>query len=196
MRTEPRRFNISDLVREFNEGKITLPLMQRDFVWRPRKARALFESLCMGYPIGSFYLWKSVKPQLTKQGHRPGSLLLLDGQQRLTSLIRGIAPEGGADQAYRAYLDLINDSIVMGEETVTVKKRIAANDPTLIALSEIISIKEQSEVERLKVVQNILQGLRDENIIRKEHAGRAMNYQARVAAKSKLFERTVPCEEV
>jgi len=180
----------------FDEGEITLPLMQRDFVWRPRKARALFESLCRGYPIGSFYLWKSGKTQLTKQVDQRGSLLLLDGQQRLTSLIKGIASEGAVDEAYRAYLDLINNSILMGEESLTVKNRIAEHDARLIPLSEIISIKKQNDVDRLKVVQGILQGLRDEGIIRKEHAERAMTYQARMEAISKLFERGVPCEEV
>ena len=197
MRTEHRPLHLNDLVREFDDGEITLPLMQRDFVWKPKKARALFESLCKGYPIGSFYLWKSVKAQYTKQeDRRTGYLLLLDGQQRLTSLIKGVAPEGTVDQAYRAYLDLVSDLIVMGQESVTVRNRIAQGDPGLIALSEIISIKKQSDVDRLKVVQGILQGLRDAGIIRKETAERAMKYQARLESTSKLFERSVPCEEV
>jgi hypothetical protein len=197
MRTAHRPLSLRDLVREFDEGTISLPLMQRDFVWKPRKARALFESLCKGYPIGSFYLWKSGKPQLTKnENRRTGDILLLDGQQRLTSLIKGISPEGTVDQAYRAFIDIINGSVVMAEEGATVRKRIARQDPTLVALSDIISIKQQADVERLKVVQGIMRGLRDEGKIKKEHSDRAMEYQARLEAISKLFERDAPCEEV
>jgi uncharacterized protein with ParB-like and HNH nuclease domain len=56
MRTEHRPLLLNDLVRDFDDGVISLPLMQRDFVWRPKKARALFDSLSRGFPIGSFYL--------------------------------------------------------------------------------------------------------------------------------------------
>lgn len=142
MRTVHRPLDLADLVRDFDDGRITLPLMQRDFVWRPQKARALFESLARGYPIGSFYLWISEKPQLTKrEDQSTGRTLLLDGQQRLTSLMKGIAPEGTSDQAYRAYFDIINGTFAMGDESRTVTKRISANDPTLIPLSELFLLR-------------------------------------------------------
>ena len=197
MRTVHRPLDLADLVRDFDDGKITLPLMQRDFVWRPKKARALFESLARGFPIGSFYLWTSEKPQLTKrEDQSTGRTLLLDGQQRLTSLMKGIAPEGTSDQAYRAYLDIVNDTFVMGDESRTVTKRISANDATLIPLSELISVKTQREVDRLKNVEVILRGLQDAGIIRKENSETAIKYKARLGEISKLFARPAPCEDV
>lgn len=65
-------------------GQLTLPSFQRGYVWNRRDVRELMRSLYHEYPIGSFLVWN------TSSG-----TLLLDGQQRLTSLygiVRGKAP--------------------------------------------------------------------------------------------------------
>nr|HMQ21846.1 DUF262 domain-containing protein [Planctomycetota bacterium] len=75
------------------------PEMQRRYVWRSTRVRDLLDSLYRGYPSGAILLWETDEavPQqdfaITQQANPYQSTrLLLDGQQRLTSLsavIRG-----------------------------------------------------------------------------------------------------------
>lgn len=84
---------ISTLVGMFRRGDLQLPSIQRKFVWEATKVRDLLDSLYRGYPSGSILMWNtddevatkesSIQQQLTPLSSR---LLLLDGQQRLTSL--------------------------------------------------------------------------------------------------------------
>ncbi len=80
-------------------GELRLPEMQRRYVWRSTRVRDLLDSLYRGYPSGAILLWETDE-DVPEQGfgvdqqHNPyqSSRLLLDGQQRLTSLaavIRG-----------------------------------------------------------------------------------------------------------
>lgn len=75
------------------QGKLRLPEMQRRYVWRSTRVRDLLDSLYRGYPSGAILLWETDEMVATRafdveQGINPYStkLLLLDGQQRLTSL--------------------------------------------------------------------------------------------------------------
>lgn len=77
-------------------GELRLPEMQREYVWTAAKVRDLFDSLYRGYPSGVILVWEPSEEedsalhtrdfavQASNRGRR--SLLLLDGQQRLTSL--------------------------------------------------------------------------------------------------------------
>lgn len=88
-----------------------LPSIQREFIWKPEQVEALFDSILRGYPIGSFLFWVLKDEsrdkwqcykflQAVKHGgtrNDPASLdtvrdpvLILDGQQRLTSLLVGL----------------------------------------------------------------------------------------------------------
>ena len=82
-----------DLVDMIEQGKLRLPEMQRRYVWRSTRVRDLLDSLYRGYPSGAILLWETDEVVATRefdvgQGVSPYStkLLLLDGQQRLTSL--------------------------------------------------------------------------------------------------------------
>ena len=44
---------VADLVQRFDTGGIRLPLMQRDYVWKPKKVVRLLDSLYKGWPIKS-----------------------------------------------------------------------------------------------------------------------------------------------
>ncbi len=80
-------------------GELRLPEMQRQYVWRAPRVRDLMDSLYRGYPSGAILLWESsddvpLQDMAVRQAVSPYSStrLLLDGQQRLTSLsavIRG-----------------------------------------------------------------------------------------------------------
>jgi len=90
---------VQELVSDIQRGTIKKPEMQREYVWRATRVRDLLDSLYRGYPSGTILLWQTsqdvptsnfaVKTETANLGN---SLLLLDGQQRLTSLssvIRG-----------------------------------------------------------------------------------------------------------
>lgn len=85
--------NVRDLVGMIERGELRLPEMQRRYVWRAARVRDLFDSLYRGYPSGSVLVWETDQPQPARdlpvdQQSNPfsGHKLLLDGQQRLTSL--------------------------------------------------------------------------------------------------------------
>ena len=98
--TEKTEKTVEELVSMIEREELGLPEMQRPYVWRSTRVRDLLDSLYRGYPSGTILLWESDKkvPQrktaLEQEAGPVGSnrLLLLDGQQRLTSLaavIRG-----------------------------------------------------------------------------------------------------------
>ncbi|AVZ80164.1 hypothetical protein C3497_12570 [Zoogloeaceae bacteirum Par-f-2] len=88
-----------ELVGMIERGELRLPEMQRRYVWRAPRVRDLLDSLYRGYPSGAILLWETdeAPPLLdfavSQQANPYQSIkLLLDGQQRLTSLsavIRG-----------------------------------------------------------------------------------------------------------
>lgn len=90
---------VEKLVGMIERGELRLPEMQRQYVWRSTRVRDLFDSLYRGYPSGAILLWETdeavpLQEFALAQQHNPyqSTRLLLDGQQRLTSLaavIRG-----------------------------------------------------------------------------------------------------------
>ena len=91
-------YSLNKLMDDIEMGEIGLPDLQRPFVWPNAKVRDLFDSMFRGYPVGYFLFWenkidKSVKNIGTNQHQKFPSLLIVDGQQRLTSLyavIKGV----------------------------------------------------------------------------------------------------------
>jgi hypothetical protein len=84
-------YNIASLVSNIDLGVIGLPDIQRPFVWKNAKVRDLFDSMYRGYPVGYLLFWKNAStddtnPIGTGQKQKIPSLLIVDGQQRLTSL--------------------------------------------------------------------------------------------------------------
>ncbi|QLH23647.1 DUF262 domain-containing protein [Streptomyces sp. Rer75] len=90
---------ISQILDKVDSGDIALPEFQRGYVWTRDQVRGLFQSLYRGYPIGGFLTWSTKAEQADARGSGPGKdgtvQLLLDGQQRLTTLYgitRGVPP--------------------------------------------------------------------------------------------------------
>lgn len=86
------------LIEDIKHGNIALPDIQRPFVWSNSKVRDLLDSMYRGYPIGTLMLWETGVEVGTKQvgGGESGKvakLLIVDGQQRLTSLFAVITGE-------------------------------------------------------------------------------------------------------
>lgn len=84
---------IATLVDMYKRGELRLPEIQRHYVWRATRVRDLLDSLYRGYPSGSILMWETDEPIPTRDfaiaqdsNAFAGRKLLLDGQQRLTSL--------------------------------------------------------------------------------------------------------------
>jgi uncharacterized protein with ParB-like and HNH nuclease domain len=84
---------VEELVSKIERGELRLPEMQRRYVWRSSRVRDLLDSLYRSYPSGAILIWETdeVVPQQSfavEQQSNPyaKTQLLLDGQQRLTSL--------------------------------------------------------------------------------------------------------------
>ena len=85
------KYNLQGLINNIDMGTIGLPDIQRPFVWPDTKVRQLFDSLYKGYPVGYLLFWENaningIKSIGTEKKQRAAQLLIVDGQQRLTSL--------------------------------------------------------------------------------------------------------------
>lgn len=89
-----------DLLRSIREGKTQLPDFQRGWVWDDDHIKSLLASISLSYPIGAVVMLQAggvdirFKPRLVegvepKDGVQP-ERLILDGQQRLTSLYQAL----------------------------------------------------------------------------------------------------------
>lgn len=103
---------IRDLITEKIGRNTFLPAIQREYVWSPYQVEKLFDSLMCGYPISSFLFWR-IREEKKKDwisyefirdfnaeaphnsetnldGVNQDIFLVLDGQQRITSLNIGL----------------------------------------------------------------------------------------------------------
>ena len=92
-------YDLSGLLHYIEIGDIGLPDIQRPFVWSNAKVRDLFDSMYRGFPVGYLLFWENANSAHLKHIGVDGkqrtipSRLIVDGQQRLTSLyavFRGI----------------------------------------------------------------------------------------------------------
>ncbi|QQS60478.1 DUF262 domain-containing protein [Candidatus Falkowbacteria bacterium] len=85
---------VRELVDKVRRGELTLPEMQRRYVWPATRVRDLLDSLYRGYPSGVILTWETdenietheMAVRATAAPTTTQKLLLLDGQQRITSL--------------------------------------------------------------------------------------------------------------
>lgn len=91
---------ISTILDHIDSGHMALPEFQRGYVWGRDQVRGLFDSLYRRHPVGGLLVWATEAKTATHRGD--GVLaagivkLLLDGQQRMTSLygvVRGKPPK-------------------------------------------------------------------------------------------------------
>ena len=91
-------YTLEGLLYGVESGEIGLPDIQRPFVWSAARVRDLFDSMFKGFPVGFLLFWandelEGTKPIGVEAKQRVPRLLIVDGQQRMTSLyavLRGI----------------------------------------------------------------------------------------------------------
>jgi hypothetical protein len=100
---------ISTILDHIDSGHMALPEFQRGYVWNRDQVRGLFDSLYRRHPVGGLLVWTTESKTAEHRGDGPLAAgivkLLLDGQQRITSLygvVRGKAPKffDGNSQAF------------------------------------------------------------------------------------------------
>lgn len=103
---------VRELLDEVVKGQVVLPEIQRAYVWKGPQVAKLLDSLYQEYPSGQILLWDTANLPITKQleGVAKPALaavgsakIVLDGQQRLTSLFKALLDD---DDPVRVYFHL------------------------------------------------------------------------------------------
>jgi hypothetical protein len=84
-------YSVFGLVEDIRKGDVALPDIQRPFVWPATKVRDLLDSMYKGFPVGYLLFWETgadvgARQIGTESKEKAPRLLIVDGQQRLTSL--------------------------------------------------------------------------------------------------------------
>ena len=101
--TQSIKQSLQQLLQNAKEGKTQLPDFQRSWVWNDEQIRSLLASVSLSYPIGAVMMLETGNPAVRfkhrliegvthKELQKPDQLLL-DGQQRMTSLFQVLLSE-------------------------------------------------------------------------------------------------------
>lgn len=143
--------DLKDVLKDVASGALQLPDFQRDWKWDDERIRALIATVTLKYPLGvvmslhtggtSPFKARALKGAEPAEGNAP-DLLLLDGQQRLTSLFQALHQDRpvetrdtrGKDMKCWYYVDIAkavgspadrDDAIVSVPEDRTLKRDFA-----------------------------------------------------------------------
>jgi hypothetical protein len=95
------KISINALLHDVREKRISMPEIQRPFVWSTAKVRNLIDSIYKGFPVG--YIITSVDPKMKQKDGTlaQGKTSIIDGQQRITALRASILGEEVIDKYYK-----------------------------------------------------------------------------------------------
>lgn len=162
---------ISTILDRIDNGSITLPVFQRGYVWARKQVSELFNSLYRDYPVGSLLIWETASPEVQTRGETPAPAahrqILLDGQQRITSLygvIRGREPAffNGNPHAFQNLRFNLEEEVFEFFQPVKMQ-----NNPLWIDVTELYS-------NGTLGVEPIIEKLQDSGIDTKKFLGRLM----------------------
>ena len=172
----PDRYDTIELdtvLKEIEEGKIVIPEFQRDFIWEPEQVRELLVSIIAGYYIGTLIfidkMMSSTSPfkvKTIKGVKRDVSdivEIVLDGQQRLTSLYyaknKPNYPLKGRKNPHLFFIDLEKvyngeweEAVIAVSKADNKKLNDVGGKPTVIEFGDLF--KPASEL--YKYVKNVL----------------------------------------
>ncbi|HEX3048470.1 MAG TPA: DUF262 domain-containing protein [Bacillota bacterium] len=142
--------SLYEILKDVKDGKIQLPDFQRGWVWDDNRIKGILASIAKSFPIGAIMLLETGNPNVkfkTKpvegvklEGDVKPELLILDGQQRITSLYQAIISneivntrnERNYEIKRWYYIDMekaMNDNCDLEEAIISLneKKQITAN---------------------------------------------------------------------
>ena len=180
---------ISTILDHIDSGHMALPEFQRGYVWNRDQVRGLFDSLYKRHPVGGLLVWATESQTATHRGDGPLAAgvvkLLLDGQQRMTSLygvVRGKPPKffDGNAQAFRGLRFHLGEEVFAFYQPVKMK-----DDPLCIYVTALLS---QGQVGHEQLIEALVA---DERI-----GTSAIKYSSRISRLLGIGEIDLHIEEV
>jgi hypothetical protein len=151
---------VKDLVGMIERGELRLPEMQRRYVWRASRVRDLLDSLYRGYPSGSILVWETDKEQPTRdlsvsQQTNPftGHKLLLDGQQRLTSLSAVLRGEPIKVRGRKRDIDILFN--LEHPDKLTEFTEVVSDEESALEIEDEADEREQVEEEEISLPERL-----------------------------------------
>ena len=133
---------ISEILLSIDNDEYTIPEFQRGYVWNSTQVKGFFRSLYLGYPSGSFLIWKTKEPSKIRGEQKESNSifhqLILDGQQRLTTIytiFKGKTPDWYEGVSLRTDLYFNIET----EEFEYFMQKKMGNNPEWINVSEFLS---------------------------------------------------------
>lgn len=159
---------ISEILLSIENDEYTIPEFQRGYVWNSKQVKSFFRSLYLGYPSGSFLIWKTKEPSKIRGENKDSNSifhqLILDGQQRLTTIytiFKGETPEWYEGVSLRTDLYFNLET----EEFEYFMQKKMSNNPEWINVSDFLSkggvtsfissFKTMSEENKTYYMQNL-----------------------------------------
>ena len=148
---------INELLIDIERGRVALPDMQREFIWENTQIRDIVDSLYKNHPIGMILLWQTnpddnvpitAIDDMTKEISNYTELVI-DGQQRLTSLLlvkKGIIFRGAKERTIKLLFNPF-------EEKFEIEIPPLKNKPDWFDVSKVIKDGEYSVVDRENLKQ-------------------------------------------
>ena len=180
---------LNTILDQIDMGSVALPKFQRGYVWRRRQVRKLMRSLYLGYPVGSLLMWETQTEKAEAKGVAPlasGTVrLLLDGQQRVTSLygiIRG-EPPTFFDGDEKAFLNLYFN--LADEEFEFYRPSKMKDNPHWVSVTELMQLGAGNFISKIMGIPAI-----------SENGHQLNEYFNRLNAIGNIKEREFHIEEV
>lgn len=116
--------DIPEVIKLAANGGLRVPRFQRPFVWDAGDIRKLLDSIWRGFPIGTLLLWKHEAPAGRVEfgpvafdvPHRTDAYWLVDGQQRVTSIVGVLAKAPMSDSIFELCFDLRRGRVVSARQ--------------------------------------------------------------------------------
>lgn len=134
---EINKYSVEIILNWIKTKDISIPEIQRPFVWDARKVRDLIDSLYRGYPVGYLIVSRSHEMKLKDGTLSKGQRILIDGQQRVTALMTSILGITVLDDEYK-------------EKTIKIAYNPFANDD-----ENIFEVQDQSHLKSKKWIEDI-----------------------------------------
>ena len=161
--SEVEAMKICQILDKIDEHQLFIPAFQREYVWSKENVKELISSLIKEYPTGTLLTWETNCPPELKGTHKyseqQGAIkLILDGQQRITSLyllIRNSIPPYYTEEEIKTdprklYVKIDDENV----ELQYYKPKTMSNNPCWVSITDIFQKKIRSR-EIVSALKNL-----------------------------------------
>ena len=161
----------------YRTKEMAIPEIQRPFVWKPVKVRNLIDSLYKGYPIGYLTVWQNPNVRLKNGENSGGKKIIIDGQQRVISLITSILGDKIITKDYKKTritiafnpqieeFEVLNPAITKDSEWIQDIGPIVSGEKGLIkAFKEYCEVNPSADREKIEHVLENLQSIQKRQV--------------------------------